>query len=414
MNLENDGQNTDNSFYRAFEDRFRGSRETIKSRLKVYLPFIEPLKKIHEPCNAIDLGCGRGEWLELLTETGMAAYGVDLDDGMLAACRERGFSVENAEAISYLKSLPDESQSIVSGFHIIEHIPFPSLQIMVQEALRVLRPAGLLMLETPNTENITVGISSFYLDPTHIHPIPSQLLAFLPEYYGFHRHKILRLQEPLTPDPDNHTTLFDVLYGVSMDYSVVAQKRATEDQLQIFDLAFSRDYGISLEKYVSDYDVQAAQVLVRINLRLNNIQTELHSTQTELQNTQIELQNIYHSRSWRITAPLREFGDSGRRFRHSLRRLFPLRTLPKRILFRIFRTLAVKVILPLSENRTAYAIVNRFPAIKRQIQRLMKRIMYETQQAPLHATAAGQSIPLSPAVMRIYQDLVNQIKKHNP
>ena len=196
MNPENDTENINERFYRAFEDRFRGSREVIKSRLTVYLPFIEPLQEIYDVCRATDLGCGRGEWLELITEAGVTAHGVDLDDGMLAACRERNLSVETGDAISFLKSLPDQSQAIISGFHIIEHIAFSDLRVLVQEAFRVLKPAGLLILETPNPENIVVSSTSFHLDPSHIKPIPPQLLAFLTEYYGFYRNKILRLQEP--------------------------------------------------------------------------------------------------------------------------------------------------------------------------------------------------------------------------
>ena len=80
---------TENSFYRAFEDRHRGSRELIKSRLNVYKQFIEPLLAIEKNPFAIDLGCGRGEWLEVLGEIGVTAIGVDLDKGMLAACAEK-------------------------------------------------------------------------------------------------------------------------------------------------------------------------------------------------------------------------------------------------------------------------------------------------------------------------------------
>lgn len=302
MNPENDAQNINESFYRAFEDRFRGTREAIKSRLMVYLPFIKPLKEIHDVCNATDLGCGRGEWLELVTEAGMTAHGVDLDDGMLAACRQRGLSVETGDAISYLKSLPGESQTVISGFHIIEHITFNDLQTLIQEASRVLKPAGLLILETPNPENIVVSSTSFHLDPSHLKPIPPHLLVFLTEYYGLYRNKILRLQEPFYPMANKLPNLFQVLYGVSPDYSVVAQKQATEEQLRMFDSAFDREYGLSLEKIAGNFDIQVAQTLDGMNARSDNIQVELN-------NIQVELNNIYHSRSWRITAPLRASFD---------------------------------------------------------------------------------------------------------
>ena len=78
------------NFYRAFEDKFRGSREEIIDRLKIYLPFVTPLIDIYEDASAIDLGCGRGEWLEILSEIGVKARGVDLNQGMLDACTERG------------------------------------------------------------------------------------------------------------------------------------------------------------------------------------------------------------------------------------------------------------------------------------------------------------------------------------
>jgi SAM-dependent methyltransferase len=213
------------NFYRAFEDRFRGSRELIKSRLRVYLPFVEPLRSYYDDAMALDLGCGRGEWLELLQEAGFDVQGVDLDNGMLAACRERDLNVQTCDAVDFLKELPDASRVVVTGFHIAEHIPFPDLQVLVKESLRVLKPGGLLILETPNPENIVVGTSYFFIDPTHLRPIPPQLLSFLPEYYGFKRVKILRLQEPAGLHKSKALTLLDVLRGVSPDCAVVAQKK---------------------------------------------------------------------------------------------------------------------------------------------------------------------------------------------
>jgi SAM-dependent methyltransferase len=213
-------------FYRAFEDKHRGSREQIKNRQRVYLPLVSPLAHVYPGVQTIDLGCGRGEWLELLGELGFDARGVDLNDGMLQECRDRGLHVATEDALTALQKLPDASQAVVSGFHFAEHIPFDILQQVVQEALRVLRPAGLLILETPNPENIVVGSANFYLDPTHNRPLPPLLLEFLPEYCGFHRVKLLRLQEPVNLTDTRRLTIHDVLSGVSPDYAVVAQKAA--------------------------------------------------------------------------------------------------------------------------------------------------------------------------------------------
>lgn len=243
-------------FYRAFEDRHRGTLESVKLRQRVYLPLITPLARHYPNAAAIDLGCGRGEWLELLSESGFDALGIDLDDGMLAECRARGLNVRTQDAISALQGLPDASQAIVSGMHLAEHIPFDALQLLVQEALRVLLPAGLLILETPNPENIVVGTANFYLDPTHNRPLPPLLLSFLPEYYGFSRVKILRLQEPVSLAQTRRFTLHDVLGGVSPDYAVVAQKAADKSLLAMVSHAFEPEYGVSLGELSNAYDTQ--------------------------------------------------------------------------------------------------------------------------------------------------------------
>ena len=182
-------------FYRAFEDAHRGSRELIKERASVYLPFVVPLKNIYNESLALDIGCGRGEWLELLKDNGIDAQGIDLDRGMLEACTKLELDVQNGNGITYLKEQTNESLMIISAFHVVEHISFEDLQILVEEALRVLKPGGLLIMETPNPENIKVATENFYLDPTHVKPIPPKLLSFLTEFYGYKHTKVLRLQE---------------------------------------------------------------------------------------------------------------------------------------------------------------------------------------------------------------------------
>jgi SAM-dependent methyltransferase len=255
-------------FYRAFEEEFRGSRELIKSRLCFYLPFIEPLKQT-QPCpKAVDLGCGRGEWLEILAENGFSALGVDRDDGMLAACRERGLASEKEDAIECLKRLPDASLAIVSGFHIAEHLPFADLRRLVQESARVLKPGGLLILETPNPENLRVAGTSFYLDPTHERPLPPDLLKFLAQYYGFARVKIARLQEPAELRAKASITLMDVLSGSSPDYAVIAKKASVPAFLATDDAAFGVEYGLSIESLAARYDRQLADLEARLAQRL--------------------------------------------------------------------------------------------------------------------------------------------------
>jgi O-antigen chain-terminating methyltransferase len=264
-----------NNFYKAFEDQHRGSRETIKSRLAVYMPFIQKIQEVYPNAAALDLGCGRGEWLELLKDHQLSASGIDLDDGMLSACRSRGLDVQTGDAIAHLKSLPADSLSIVSGFHIAEHLSLGDLETLIKEALRTLKPAGLLILEAPNTENLVVGTSSFYLDPTHQRPLPSALLSFLVGYLGFTRSKVLGVQESV-PLREEHgpTSLFAVLSGVSPDYAVIAQKGGEASSIASFDAVFDKDYGLTLEllanRYQERFDVMERKTQM-LEARLNRI-----------------------------------------------------------------------------------------------------------------------------------------------
>jgi O-antigen chain-terminating methyltransferase len=264
-----------NSFYKSFEDQHRGSRDLIKSRLSVYVPFIKKVQSIYPEALALDLGCGRGEWLELLQDNQLSASGIDQDDGMLSACRSRGLNVQTGDAIAHLKSLPNDSLSVISGFHIAEHLSLDDLQTLIKESLRILKPAGLLILEAPNTENLVVGTSSFYLDPTHQRPLPSALLSFLARHFGFARAKVLGVQESI-PLREEHgpTSLFAVLSGVSPDYAVVAQKGGDAGALASFDAVFAKEYGLTLEALANRYQERFDAIERKTQLleaRLNRI-----------------------------------------------------------------------------------------------------------------------------------------------
>jgi len=310
----------DNNFYRAFEDRYRGSRELIKSRLSIYLPFIQPLQQFYPSIQGIDLGCGRGEWLELMQENGIAVQGVDMDQGMLTVAQERGLNVTLGDAIKKLQTLSSESQTLVSGFHLAEHLPFETLQVLIQESLRVLKPGGLLILETPNPENITVGTEKFYLDPSHYRPIPSQFLSFMAEYAGFPKVKVLRLQEPSGLAETNSLILLSVLNGVSPDYAIVAQKGCSAEIQSTTASAFEADYGLSLERLANNYDrqikisiQQAVTKAQQADAKAQQADAKAQEADAKAQEADVKAQQaeaaliaIRTSSSWRITAPLRK------------------------------------------------------------------------------------------------------------
>jgi SAM-dependent methyltransferase len=270
-------------FYRAFEDKYRGSSDLIKLRLQVYLPFIQPLLHFYPKGQALDLGCGRGEWLELLSEQGFDATGVDLDDGMLQACRKKGAQVENADAVTYMMAQPANSFCVVSGFHIVEHLPFEALKQFVTEAKRLLLPGGILILETPNPENISVGSNSFYLDPTHERPIPPGLLSFLPEYYDFQRYKVLRLQENAELLGELSPKLIQVIDGVSPDYAVVAQTQGSPMLSEALNSVFEEEYGLTLHTLAERYQESIEKRLILIEHNSEKSQTQEQQAQAQLQ-----------------------------------------------------------------------------------------------------------------------------------
>lgn len=302
-------------FYRAFEERYYAPRSVIKQLRRQYEPFVMPVAAMYPGAPTFDIGCGRGEWLELMLEAGLSPLGVDLDAGMLQACVELKLPALQGDAVQYLSRLADNSQGAVTAFHVVEHISFDQLRTLVIEALRVLKPGGLLIMETPNPENILVATCNFYLDPTHQRPIPSQSLSFLTEFHGFCRSKVLRLQESPSVAQNSTPSLSEVLTGVSPDYAVVAQKAAPAPVLAHFDRAFAREYGLSQEKISARFDESIYQqrkqqqtTEVQIQL-LHELVAQAQATAVHaidrVQHAETGLHAIYSSRSWRITAPLR-------------------------------------------------------------------------------------------------------------
>lgn len=177
--------------YCDFENKYRGNEGIIKERLKYYIDqIILPEYSQNKQVQVLDLGCGRGEWLELLKEYGYSASGVDVNTAMVLICRKKGLDVVSGELFDYIKLIPDNSRDIVTAFQVIEHIEIDKIDILLREIYRILKPNGLVILETPNTANVEVGCYGFYLDPTHIKPVNSELLKFIAEQSGYTKVEI--------------------------------------------------------------------------------------------------------------------------------------------------------------------------------------------------------------------------------
>lgn len=215
------------AFYLRFEDRFRGARPEIKRRLKFYLPFIRSSGAGSTEFPVLDVGCGRGEWLELLKENDLAAKGVDLNATMQAQCVERGLDVAHADVLDYLRALPDGQLGALTGFHIIEHLPLETLLDLVSHAHRVLRPGGVVIFESPNCKNLVVGACTFYVDPTHRNPVVPETAEFILASHGFVKSQINYLW-PIPGSPFKSKSavskLLDAYFFGPQDFSVVGFK----------------------------------------------------------------------------------------------------------------------------------------------------------------------------------------------
>jgi 2-polyprenyl-3-methyl-5-hydroxy-6-metoxy-1,4-benzoquinol methylase len=216
------------AFYVSFEDRYRGTREDIKNRQTVYLPHARTAAEA-TGADLVDIGCGRGEWLELLRENDLAASGIDLNRIMIEECHSRGLSATLGDAIEILKTRPDRSVGAVTGFHIIEHSPFDMLVTLFDEVLRVLKPGGMVLFETPNPANLLVAAERFYMDPTHLNPLPSDLVSFIATARGFNRVEVLELHPVDWQRRGYEDPMLDLLerklFG-PQDYSIIGWKEA--------------------------------------------------------------------------------------------------------------------------------------------------------------------------------------------
>ena len=165
--------------YVGFEDRFRGSREVIRARLESYLPLFEG------HADVLDVGCGRGEFLDLLAARGIAARGIDLNHEMAESCRARGLGVTEADAVGYLSTLADRSLGGIFSAQVVEHLQPGYLLRLLELAFHKLRPGGRLVLETLNPACWVAFFESYIRDITHVWPLHPETLKYLVVASGF-------------------------------------------------------------------------------------------------------------------------------------------------------------------------------------------------------------------------------------
>jgi SAM-dependent methyltransferase len=211
------------NLYIAFENQFRGTAAEIKQQQAKYLPFLGAIaQNISEPLIALDIGCGRGEWLRLLAEHDYQSRGIDISQTMVDFCRLEGLEAEQGDALDYLSRVDDCSIHVITAFHVIEHLSFEPMVSLFDECLRVLKPGGKIIFETPNPENLTVGAYSFYLDPTHKNPLPPITVEFVARQRGFSEVDIYRYNP--REEVGSITPLVENWFRSPVDFAVIAEK----------------------------------------------------------------------------------------------------------------------------------------------------------------------------------------------
>ena len=167
--------------YVGFEDKFRGSQEEIRARLSEYLPDFEGASDV------LDMGCGRGEFLDLLRERGVTARGVDVNHEMVEVCRARGFDVAEGDALGYLEALPDRALGGLFAAQVVEHLEPDYLLRLLGTAYHKLRPGSKIVLETINPACWYAFFESYIRDITHVRPLHPDTLVYLLVASGFQR-----------------------------------------------------------------------------------------------------------------------------------------------------------------------------------------------------------------------------------
>jgi SAM-dependent methyltransferase len=165
--------------YLAFEARQRGSEEEIAQRVAAYLPYLEGKGTV------LDLGCGRGEALEIFGSHGLEARGVDSSAEMVAHCQEKGLRAEAGDLFKYLQAVEEGTLGAIVSFHVIEHLPAPALDRLVRLAWLALAPGGVLIFETPSPLSLVMAARNFWIDPTHLRPVHPASLELTYREAGF-------------------------------------------------------------------------------------------------------------------------------------------------------------------------------------------------------------------------------------
>jgi 2-polyprenyl-3-methyl-5-hydroxy-6-metoxy-1,4-benzoquinol methylase len=206
--------------YGKFAEKFRGPEEYVKSGQRIYLPDFSGRQSV------LDIGCGRGEFLEAMRDAGVPARGIDLSEESVAMCRAKGLSAEVADLFVYLNDQPEASLDGIFCSQVVEHLAPDRLPEMIQLCAARLSSGGVIAIETPNPESLAIFATHFYLDPTHTRPVPAALLAFYLEEFGVGRIETRKLAPAVESMPSlaELPAAFRESFFGALDYAIIGKK----------------------------------------------------------------------------------------------------------------------------------------------------------------------------------------------
>lgn len=211
----------------SFAHRFRGSEEKIREHQKMYIAKFAGAEAI------LDLGCGRGEFLEAARDAGLEAHGIDLSEESIAICRSKGLNVERADIFEYLSAMEDGTLGAVYCSQVVEHLAPERLPDLIHLLGRKMKRGSLAAIETPNPECLAIFATHFYIDPTHTRPVPAPLLRFYLEEAGFINIEIEKLSPAVETMPslaELPAAVRDAFFG-GLDYVIFGKRGANSREL---------------------------------------------------------------------------------------------------------------------------------------------------------------------------------------
>ncbi len=206
--------------YARFAEKFRGPEEYVKAGQQIYIPHFAGRSRV------LDIGCGRGEFLDAMRTAGVGARGIDLSEESVALCRSKGLDAEVADLFAYLENLAEGSLDGIFCSQVVEHLPAERLPDMIRLCASRLERGGVIAIETPNPECLAIFATHFYLDPTHTRPIPSALLAFYLEEFGIGRVEVCKMAPAVETMPslaELPANFREAFFG-ALDYAILGKK----------------------------------------------------------------------------------------------------------------------------------------------------------------------------------------------